>query len=170
MGDNWWSTLFYILIMLAVLFAAYYTTKYLSGKTRRIIKSKHIILLDRMGIAKDKSLLLAKVGDKCLLIGVTNQSIHSLGEVNIGDIDEIENEPVSQSGAGPFSKFAQILSHTKNAPNELAKARAEAKGKIKKKDDPVPRDAVEDDYIEQMTRAIERRKNPKGYHNGGMDE
>jgi flagellar biogenesis protein FliO len=168
MGESWWSTLFYVVIMVAVLLAAYFTTKYLSGKTRRIIKSKHIIILDRMGIAKDKSLMLAKVGDKCLLIGVTNQSINSLGEVNIGDISEIEDEPVSQPGAGALSKFAQILSNAKSAPSELAKARTEAKHK--KQEDTVPRDTVEDDYIDQITRAIERRKNPKGHHNGGMDE
>jgi len=166
MGDSWWSTLFYIVIMVAVLFAAYFTTKYLSGKTRRIIKSKHIVILDRMGIAKDKSLLLAKVGDKCLLIGVTNQNIQSLGEVDIGDITEIENEPASPQGAGAFSKFAQILSHAKNAPNELAKART----RQKKQENTEPHETVEDDYIEQITRAIERRKNPKGHHNGGMDE
>lgn len=168
MGDNGWSMLFYVVIMVAVLLAAYFTTKYLSGKTRRIIKSKHIIVIDRMGIAKDKSLLLAKVGDKCLLIGVTNQSINSLGEVNLGDIAEAENEPVSQSGTGPFSKLTQILSNARNAPNEIAKARVEAKQK--KTGDASPQNIAEDDYIEQMTRSIERRKNTKGYHNGGMDE
>lgn len=168
MGDSWWSTLFYVVIMVAVLLAAYFTTKYLSGKTRRIIKSKHIVVLDRMGIAKDKSLLLAKVGDKCLLIGVTNQSINSLGEVNIGDITEIDDEPASQPGAGALSKFAQILSNAKNAPNELAKARTEAKQKKHKHSE--PHHAVEDDYIDQITRAIERRKNLKGRHDGGTDE
>lgn len=167
MGD-WWSTLFYVLIMVAVLLAAYFTTKYLSNKTRRIIKSKHIILLDRMGIAKDKSLLLTKVGDKCMLIGVTNQNINCLGEVNIGDLSEIENEAASPTGARPLSIFAQILSNAKNAPSELVKARMEAKQK--KKEASEPRDAVGDDYIEQITRAIERRKNPKGHNNGGMDE
>ncbi len=168
MGDNWWSTLFYIVIMVAVLLAAYFTTKYLSGKTRRIIKSKHIIILDRMGIAKDKSLMLAKVGDKCLLIGVTNQTIQSLGEVNIEEASEIENEPTAPLGAGALSKFAQILSNVKSAPNELAKARMQAKQR--KQEDTESRDAIEDDYIEQMTRAIERRKKTKGYNNGGMDE
>jgi len=167
MGESWWSALFYIVIMVAVLLAAYFTTKYLSGKTRRIVKSKHIVILDRMGIAKDKSLLLAKVGDKCLLIGVTNQTIQSLGEVNIGDINEIENEPASPQGAGALSKFAQILSNAKNAPNELAKVRT---ARQKKQENTEPRDAVEDDYIEQITRAIERRKSPKSHRNGGMDE
>jgi len=168
MGDNFWSALFYVVIMVAVLLAAYFTTKYLSGKSRRIIKSKHIIILDRMGIAKDKSLLLAKVGDKCLLIGVTNQSVNSLGEVNIDEIAEMENESMSSSATGVFSKFAQILASVKNSPSELAKARMESRQTKRK--DAQPRDAVEDDYIEQMTRAIERRKNPKSHNHEGMDE
>lgn len=166
MGDNIWSTFFYVVVMVAVLLAAYFTTKYLSGKSRQIVKSRHIVILDRMGIAKDKSLLLAKVGDKCLLIGVTNQSISSLGEVNIGDIPETEKEPKSSESA--FSKFAQILSNAKKAPNNLAKARAEARRK--KPPASEPQDAVDDDYLEQITRAIERRKNAKSHDNEGMDE
>lgn len=168
MGDNFWSALFYVVIMVAVLLAAYFTTKYLSGKSRRIIKSKHIIILDRMGIAKDKALVLAKVGDKCLLIGVTNQSVNSLGEVNIDEIAEMENEAFGLPETGILSKFAQILAGVKNAPNELAKARMESRKK--RRQNPEPRDEVEDDYIEQMTRAIERRKNPKSHNHEGMDE
>jgi flagellar biogenesis protein FliO len=166
MGDNIGSTLFYIFVMVAVLLAAYFTTKYLSGKARHIVKSRHIVVLDRMGIAKDKMLLLVKVGGKNLLIGITNQNINSLGEVDIGETPEENNEPKSTQGT--LSKFAQILSNAKKAPDELAKVRREARQK--KNAQPEPRDAIGDDYIEQMTRAIERRKNLKTHDNEGIDE
>ncbi len=166
MGDNSWSTLFYIFIMVAVLLAAYFTTKYLSGKAKHIVKSRHIVVLDRMGIAKDKMLLLVKVGDKSMLIGVTNQSINSLGEVDIDESAVAEDEPKATSGA--LSKFAEILSNARKAPSDLAKARREARENKNKQ--PEPRDAVENDYIDQITRAIERRKNLKTHDNEGTDE
>ncbi len=166
MGGNIWSTLFYIIVMVAVLLAAYFTTKYLSGKARRIVKSRHIVVLDRMGIAKDKMLMLVRVGDKSMLIGVTNQSINSLGEVDVGEAAEAEDEPPNTKGS--LSKFAEILSNARKAPGELAKARREAR--ISKNKPPEPRDAVESDYIDQITRAIERRKNSKTHDKEGMDE
>lgn len=166
MGDNIGSTLFYIIIMVAVLLAAYFTTKYLSGKARRIVKSRHIVVLDRMGIAKDKMLMLIKVGDKSMLIGVTNQSINSLGEVEVGEEAEAEDEPPNTKGT--LSKFAEILSNARKAPDQLTKARREAREK--RNAPPEPKDAVESDYIDQITRAIERRKNLKTHDKEGMDE
>lgn len=166
MGGNFGSTLFYILVMVAVLIAAYFTTKYLSGKARRIMKSRHIVVLDRMGIAKDKMLMVVKVGDKSMLIGVTNQSISSLGDVDIAEAPVAEEEPKNTQGA--LSKFAEILSNARKAPDDLAKARREERQRKSKSSG--SQDAVENDYIDQITRAIERRKNAKTHDNEGSNE
>lgn len=124
------------------------------------------MVLDRMGIAKDKMLLLVKVGDKSMLIGVTNQNINSLGEVDIGESPAEEDEP--KTAPGTLSRFAEIFTNARKAPVELAKARREARDK--RNAPPEPRDAVESDYIDQITRAIERRKNLKTHDNEGTDE
>lgn len=165
MGDNIWSTLFYVFVMVAVLLAAYFTTKYL-GKTSRAVKGKHIVVLDRMGIAKDKMLMLVKVGGKSMLIGVTNQSISSLGDVEVSEAPEEQAEP--QSAQNPLSRFAQVLANVRNAPGELARARREARQQ--RGAPPEPRDAVEKDYLDQISRAIERRKNAKIHGSEDMDE
>ncbi len=166
MGDNIWSTLFYIFVMVAVLLAAYYTTKYLSGRARRIIKSRHIIVLDRMAIARDKMLMVVKVGGKSLLIGVTNQSIQSLGEVEVGEATETQDEQSAPSNT--LSKFARIFSSVRNAPDELAKARREAKMNMRGQSE--AENAEKDDYLERMTRAMESRKNAKSRDNEAKDE
>ena len=167
MGDNFGSSLFYILVMVAVLIAAYFTTKYLSGKARHIMKSRHIVVLDRMGIAKDKMLMVVKVGDKSLLIGVTNQNISSLGEVDVGEAPAAEEQTKSTT-QGALSKFAEILSNARKAPEVLAKARREERQRKSKSSEPP--DAVENDYIDQITRAIERRKNAKNHDNEEPNE
>ncbi len=167
MGDSFGSALFYILVMVAVLIAAYFTTKYLSGKARHIMKSRHIVVLDRMGIAKDKMLMVVKVGDKSMLIGVTNQNISSLGEVDVGEAPAAEEQP-KNTAQGALSKFAEILSNARKAPDVLAKARREERQRKSKSSEPP--DAVENDYIDQITRAIERRKNAKTHDNEEPNE
>ena len=163
--DNMGSTLFYIVVMVAVLIGAYIMTKYFSKKTRRMMKSRHISVLDRMAIAKDKSLYLTEVGGKCILIGVTNQSINTLGEIDkeaLGQLDE------ASSGAGEgsvFGKAASFFSNARTAQTDLAKARMQYKEQKKESARPATHTATED-ILEQMSRAIEQRKNRSGGDGG----
>ena len=61
------------------------------------MKSRYICMLDRMALAKDKCLYLTEVGGKYLLIGVTNQSINTLGEI---DKDALEDITEASSDTG----------------------------------------------------------------------
>lgn len=164
--DNMGSTLFYIVVMVAVLVGAYMMTKYFSKKTRRMMKSRHISVLDRMALAKDKSLYLAEIGGKCILIGVTNQSINSLGEIDKEALGELE-EASSGSGEGSvFGKAVSFFSNAKNAQSEFAKARMQYQEQKKEGARPGSRPS-EADVLEQMSRAIEQRKNRTGGGDGG---
>ncbi len=165
--DNMGSTLFYIVVMVAVLIGAYVMTKYFSKKTRRMMKSQHISVLDRMALAKDKSLYLTEIGGKCYLIGVTNQTINTLGEIDkeaLGERDE------ASSGAGEgsvFGKAMSFFSNAKNAQADLAKARMQYQTQKKEGARPGSRPS-DDDILEQMSRAIEQRKNRNGGDGGSL--
>ena len=164
--DNMGSTLFYIVVMVAVLIGAYVTTKYFSKKTRRMMKSQHISVLDRMAIAKDKSLYLTEVGGKCFLIGVTNQSINTLGEIDKDALVELDEASSGKSEGSVFGKAASFFSNAKNAQSDLAKARMQYKEQKKEGAKPGSRTSDED-VLEQMSRAIEERKNRNGGGDGG---
>lgn len=167
MGDNnSWSTLFIILIMVVVMVGAYFTTKFLSGKANRSLKSRHIQVIDRVGLAKDKALFLTKVGGRCFFIGVTNQSINTLGEIEPDELN-LEKEEADQSSAkNMFGRFSDFLANAKNAPDNLRKAREQAKHT---KEDNTSTDnagTADDDYIDQISRAIEKRKSRAGKREG----
>lgn len=151
-----WSTLFLVFVLVIVMVGAYYTTKFLSGKARQISKSKHIHVIDRMGIAKDKALFLTKVGGKCFFIGVTNQAVSTLGELDPKDIENIASEE-PEAEKSVFGRFSDFLANAKNAPESLRKAREAHK----RGGDPQPSGragVVDDDYIDQISRAIQQRK------------
>lgn len=163
-NNNTESTLFLVLIMVAVLVGAYYATKFLSKKATRINRSKHIQIIDRMGLAKDKALFLTKVGGRYFFIGITNQSISTLGELEPGEIENLVPEEENVSEKGFFGKFSDFLANAKNAPENLRKAREQAKRQEEDvpppvKDAPLDKNAaVNDDYIDQLSRKIEQRK------------
>jgi len=167
--DNMGSTLFYVVVMVAVLVGAYVLTKWFSKKSRRMVKSRHICVLDRMALAKDKSLYLTEVGGKCLLIGVTNQNISTLGEIDKDALAESFENAKASSDAGEtgfFGKATSFFSNAKNAQSEFAKARMMYKEQKKEGAKPGARPSDEDDIIERMNRAIEQRQNRNG-ENGG---
>lgn len=166
-NNNTESTLFLVLILVAVLIGAYYTTKFLSKKATGMAKSKHIQIIDRMGLAKDKALFLTKVGGRYFFIGITNQTISNLGEIEPGEIENLAQEEEKASEKGFFGKFSDFLINAKNAPENLRKAREQQK----KQSGDAPPDRLEtprtqdteadddyDDYINQLSRKIEQRK------------
>lgn len=152
---DFWTTFFYFIVMIAILVAAYLTTKYIAGKGVQM-KSRNIRMIDRMMMGKDKQVVLIEVGDRNLLIGVTNQAISVLGDIDGGSL-KVKSDPKPPVPKGLFSQFKDFAIRMKNAPSDLNKARMDAKkthqsGKIH-----------EDDFLSRMNEAIQKR-------NGRMDD
>jgi flagellar protein FliO/FliZ len=150
MGD-FGTTFFYFVVMIAILVAAYFTTKYISGKGAHL-KSRNIRMVDRMMIGKDKHIVLIEVGDKNLLIGVTNQAINVLGDIDGGTL-KFKSETKSSEQKGFTSQLKDFIVRMKDAPGNLNKARAEAKKTTRQ-----PKKIYEDDFLSRMDEAMQRRK------------
>jgi len=147
---DFWDTFLYVIVMIAVIVAAYVATRYLAGKGRRV-QSRHIRVLDRMMLARDKHIALIEVGDKNLLIGVTNQSINVLGDID-GDSLKIEqNTGELTAQKGFMSRLRDFIMRMKDAPSDLKMARREADAARRQKTD-------KDDYLARMDDAIQRRR------------
>jgi flagellar biosynthetic protein FliO len=127
MGD-FWTTFLYIVVMIAVIVGAYLATKFIAGKGGRA-KSRHIRMIDRMALGRDKHIILVEVGGKDLLIGVTSQSINVLGDIGRetleADHSPKESAPPAQKGFA--AQMRDFFVNMKNAPDNLGKARMEAK-------------------------------------------
>lgn len=153
-----WTTFLYVIVMIAVIVAAYVATKYLAGKGQRV-QSRHIRILDRMMIARDKHIALIEVGDKNLLIGVTNQSINVLGDIDPDALKIEQNTGQLSAQKGLASRLRTFIIRMKDAPNDLKMARREAKSARRPKADG-------DDYLARMDDAIQRRRNRMSGYEG----
>ena len=92
------STVMPIILMVLVIVAAYYATRFVSVKTQRINKGKCLHIIDRVMIGKDKQILLLEAGETVYLVGVSGQAMTSIGSMSKEELGEyIPSDQVQQS-------------------------------------------------------------------------
>lgn len=171
MGDGLGSTIVLIIVLVLVMLAAYYTTKFLSSKTKRLNKGKYLEIKDRMYVGRDKHIVLLEAGEQYFIVGVTNQSINLLGTLKKEEISPVE-EVIQDSAAftgikGLFGKLSGAVKNASQAQEELRKARMAAR--VEKDIGSAAKTQEEQDEIDRILNAIQQRKsrgsgnnNPKG--------
>ncbi|MBR1396459.1 MAG: flagellar biosynthetic protein FliO [Selenomonadaceae bacterium] len=91
-GVSWWSTIAYILSLLAVFavvfFMAYFAAKFLGGRFNARIPGHGGRVLENLPLGANRSVCIIEMADRVFLLGVTDQSITLLTEVL--DPEEIE--------------------------------------------------------------------------------
>ena len=172
MGDGIGSSILMIVLLLLVMLGAYFTTKFLSVKTKRLTKGKFLDIKDRLYVGRDKNILLVEAGDQYFLVGVTNQTITLIGTLKKEELSSIEQEPAETSAGfkGVFGKFSGFMKNAGNAQEELRKARLAEKIK---REASAPKSREEQDEIDKILNAINQRKQkstPADGHEGDGNE
>lgn len=123
-GVSWWSTLAYVLSLLAV-FAivfvmAYIATKFLSGRFNARISNHGGRVLENLPLGPNRSVCIVDMAGRVFLLGVTDQSITMLSEVL--DPDEIDRlRKLSESNSDFFSEELGSLSSLMDKLSSLRK-------------------------------------------------
>ena len=100
-----------VLVLVAIIFAAYYVTRLISGRAIRMLRSQKMDIVDRMALAHDKQIMILRVGDEAHLIGVTGSQITELALLPPEILDEPEAAQRPAPGAGDtfFSRFMSAM-------------------------------------------------------------
>jgi len=159
--NDFWTTFFYIVVMVAVLIGAYLTTKFLAGKSRKLQKGKYLSLIERLPMGKDRNIVLIDVAGQNFLVGVTNQSINVLGQIDNENLNIIRESRENKTHKGFFEQFRGFITNAKDAQENLRKAREQYKGK-----QPSSFESNYDDLLKQMDDAVSRRRDRFGSGNG----
>jgi len=99
---NIFSLVLAIIGIILVLFLTYYGTKWLSKKSGSGLRSKYMNITDRMMLGQNKFLAIAEISGKYYLLGVT--------ENNISILKELEDFQPLPAEAGENPEFDKILS------------------------------------------------------------
>ena len=91
-GVSWWSTIAYVLSLLAVFAVvfvmAYVAAKFLGGRFNARISGHGGRVLENLPLGPNRSVCIIEMADRVFLLGVTDQSITLLSEII--DPDEVE--------------------------------------------------------------------------------
>lgn len=84
--------IWYLIAFLLVIGVAFYITRFIGQSTLRYTRSTNLQVIDYIILGRDKGLYIVKVGDKFFLIGVSNNNITYLTEINKEDIKVPTND------------------------------------------------------------------------------
>ena len=98
--------LFYIIAFIGVLFAAYYSCRFLSSARCGLLKSKHMSVLDRLALSRDKSLVIVKVGGRFMLISISGEGVSLISELGEEDVPAQKEEEQAVPSFGDLIKRA----------------------------------------------------------------
>lgn len=98
-----WDIIKAIIIMGAVIYAAYYVTKLVAksgaGGFRR---TSGIKLLGSLPLAKDKSVAIVEIGDYAYILGVSGQRVDRLDKVPLSELNLKKEESAPPSFTSSF--------------------------------------------------------------------
>ncbi|MGI5970221.1 MAG: FliO/MopB family protein [Oscillospiraceae bacterium] len=95
-------------VMILVIFAAYYATRFLAVKSKGMGgKTRNFRLIDRFSIARDKEFILIAAGQTVYLIGVTNQNMTVIDKKEASEFPAEDERTKKPLGVLPdiFSAF-----------------------------------------------------------------
>ena len=98
-----------LLGIIGLLFLTFYATKWLNKKFRNTGwngAQNGIKIIECMGIAQDKQLLVVKVGSRSMLLGVTPNSVTKLSDLDDDDIAVLEANAAETPGFADAFKNA----------------------------------------------------------------
>lgn len=139
--DDFGSTFLLLFIMIAVIAAAYFVTKFISKKSMRLVKNRYINVCDRMNVSKDKQVVLIEVGGTYFLIGCSNNSMDTISTFEKDTFNEFEEQKKANANKGVFKGVVDFVANAKKAQTELYNHRTHKK-----------QNSQQDDVLEKIIR------------------
>lgn len=89
----WWEYIKAVIMIVLILAAAYYVTKYVAGKAGGIRSaSSGVKIRGSAPLGRERQIVLAEVGDFVYILGVTAQHIELLDKIEKDKLEELSPE------------------------------------------------------------------------------
>jgi flagellar protein FliO/FliZ len=106
--DNVLQLIGLVLLMILILVAAYYTSRFIGAKKLGQLKNSNFTVIDTYRINQNKMLQIVKIGNKYVVIAINKDSINLITELNESEIHINEVHPLEKLS------FKSILEKLKN--------------------------------------------------------
>ena len=120
-GVSWWSTLAYLVSLLAVfgvvLVMAYFAARFIGGRFNAArLSASGGRILENLPLGPNRSVCTVEMAGRVFLLGVTDHNINLLGEITDKDLIEHLHEQVINSGDMFSQEFGTLSGLVKKIP------------------------------------------------------
>ena len=113
--------LWFIFVFISIIVMAYYLSRYYASFTLSANKTRYIKVVDKYVIGRDKFILLIKIDKKFYLIGITNNDIRLISDIdNLNNYTETNDVLINPQPNKLMESFKEIL-NKQNARNRKGK-------------------------------------------------
>jgi flagellar protein FliO/FliZ len=100
-SDSIWQLMGLVLLLIVILAAAYFTSKFVGGIKLGQMKNSNFKIIDSYRISPNKALQIIKIGNKFVVISICKDTINYIteldeSEVQVRDIGEKQNQSFKQ--------------------------------------------------------------------------
>ncbi len=106
--DSVWQLVGLVALLIIILVAAYYTSKFIGGIKLGQMKKSNFQVIDTYRVTPNKALQIIKVGNKYVVIAIGKDDIHLITELDESEV------MLRESYQGEKQSFKQILDKLKN--------------------------------------------------------
>ncbi len=153
-----------LLALVAIIFAAYYVTRLISGRAMRMMRSQRMHIVDRLALTHDKQIMIIQVGNEAHLIGVSNAGISELALLPSEILEEPPREE-KEPGDTFFSRFTSALKENfaertsgyRRPRSAYERAKTEYERSIKEQGGPYTAQKRKDTGIDDISERARRR-------------
>ena len=116
-GISFGQMLGYLIAVVVVIVGLLFLRKYLLTRLGTVKNGSYMRVLDRLVISQDKQIVLVELKNKILLVGITQQRIEALAEIDRDDFDILEQDSANV-GLKNSGAFVQMLSEKMKTNNK----------------------------------------------------
>jgi len=154
------GTVLPIVMLLLVIAAAYYTTRFVSVKANRINRGKYLRVIDRLMVGRDKHILMVEAGEQVYLLGVSRDNMTAIGSLTKEQLqdfsltEDTQSVSVTSGFQNIFNRIREFSQHDNRRRNSVVN--------WQKKRTPQPPDdqydQTDQDDIDMMLQAMNKRR------------
>ena len=118
--QNFLQLIFYLVVLVGVLFAAYYVTKWIAGSQKSQMYNQNFEIIETLKITNNKFLQIVRVGkDEYFVIAIGKDEIHFLSRIDESQLSFTENAGAPGDFSGILSGFVKrVIPGNKNDKGE----------------------------------------------------
>lgn len=90
-GKLFLKFVFYLVAFLFILILAFYGTKLFAKRTKNLLRSKYIEIIDTISLDRNAKLIIAKISSNIYILSVTNNNVNVVDKIDEEEFDLKEN-------------------------------------------------------------------------------